>query len=198
VGRAAAAEQALRAAHHVTELELTNSRITANSMEPRAYLGHYEAPGEHYTLYSSNQAPHLIRSMLAEDVLHIPEHKLRVVAPDVGGGFGMKVVLYAEEALVLWGSKLIDRPVRWTSTRSEGLLSDTHARDHATTCRMGFDRDGTITVVQVDTVAALGAYAASILIPCGVSYWFESIGDEPLEMFQVEAITKGTKDTFLG
>ncbi len=161
IGNKGQTQAAFARAHHVSELELTNCRITANSMEPRSYLGHYDAATDHYTLYSSTQAPHLIRSWLAEDTLRVPEHKIRVVAPDVGGGFGMKVVLYPEEAIVLWASKLAGRPVRWTATRSEGLLSDAHARDHATRCRMAFDAGARITALEVDTIAAIGAYAGT-------------------------------------
>jgi carbon-monoxide dehydrogenase large subunit len=160
-GNKAATQAAFAEAHHITSLQLTNSRITANSMEPRTYLGEYDAIRDHYTLHSSNQAPHLIRSWLAEETLRVPEHKIRVVAPDVGGGFGMKVVLYPEEPLVLLASKLAGVPVRWTSTRSEGLLTDAHARDHVTTCRMAFDKAGRITGLDVDSIAALGAYVGS-------------------------------------
>ena len=161
IGKRREVEDAFEKAFHITELELTNCRISANPMEPRVYLGHYDATREHYTLYSSNQAPHLIRTQLAEDTLRVPEHKIRVIAPDVGGGFGMKVVLYPEEPLVLWASRLIGRPVRWTATRSESLLTDAHARDHVTKCRMAFDKDGRIVGLQVDTVAAIGGYVGT-------------------------------------
>lgn len=161
IGNRQQTEQNIENAAHVVELELTNNRITANSMEPRVYLGNYDESDGHYTLYSSNQAPHLLRSWMAEDTLRVPEHKIRVVAPDVGGGFGMKVVQYPEEAVVLWASKVVGRPVRWTSTRSEGLLTDAHARDHVTRCRMAFDQEGRIQGIWVDTLAAMGAYVGS-------------------------------------
>lgn len=152
------AERAFREAHHVTALELRNNRITANPMEPRACLGIYDAHDDHFTLYATHQAPHMLRRSLAEHQLLHPEHKIRVISPDVGGGFGMKVVDYPEDTLVLWASKVINRPVRWTATRSESLLTDAHGRDHATKCRMAFDRDGRILAIEVDTIASLGAY----------------------------------------
>ena len=161
VGDRQAVDAAFRKAHHIEELTLTNCRITANSMEPRVYLGEYDQSNGHYTLHSSNQFPHVTRTQLAEDLLHVHEQKIRVVAPDVGGGFGMKVVLYPEEPLVLWAAKLCGRPVKYTSTRSEGLMSDAQARDHATTCRMAFGRDGEILALEADTNAAIGAYAGT-------------------------------------
>lgn len=160
-GDRAKTEQALADSFHVETIDLINNRITANSMEPRTYLGIYDPADDRYTLYSSNQAPHLLRNWLAEESLKIPEHKIRVVAPDLGGGFGMKVTMYPEEPFVLWASKLVARPVRWTSSRSEGLMTDCHARDHATRCRMGFDCDGGITALAVDTVASMGAYVSA-------------------------------------
>lgn len=152
------AERAFREAHHVTALELRNNRITANPMEPRACLGIYDAHDDHFTLYATHQAPHMLRRSLAEHQLLHPEHKMRVIAPDVGGGFGMKVVDYPEDTLVLWASKVTGRPVRWTATRSESLLTDAHGRDHVTKCRMAFDREGRILAIEVDTIASLGAY----------------------------------------
>ena len=131
-------EAALAKAHHVTEVAVPSNRITAASMEPRAYLGHYDRVNDRYTVWTTNQAPHIVRRYFTKS-LHIPEHKLRVIAPDVGGGFGMKLYHYPEEALVLWGAIVCDRPVRWVGTRSECLLADTHARDHHTIGRMGFD-----------------------------------------------------------
>jgi carbon-monoxide dehydrogenase large subunit len=151
-------ERAFATAHHVTELKLRNNRITANPMEPRAVLGTYDEAGDQYTLYSTHQAPHMLRRSLANHTLLHPEHKLRVVAPDVGGGFGMKVVDYPEDAVVLYASKLTGRPVRWTATRQESLLTDAHGRDHATTCRMAFDNEGHILGISADTIASLGAY----------------------------------------
>ena len=161
IGDAAATAAGFAAASHVATLELINNRLTANSIEPRAYLGHYDGATEHYTFWSTSQTPHMLRRWIAEHSLKIPEHKLRVIAPDVGGGFGMKVYHYPEEPVVLWASKLLGRPVRWTGTRSEALMTDTHGRDHSTRARMAFAEDGRILALEVDTMGTLGAYATA-------------------------------------
>ena len=150
-------EAALAKAHHVTEVAVPTNRVTAASIEPRCYMGHYDAVNGRYTVWTTNQAPHLARSSFTKS-LHIPEHKLRVIAPDVGGGFGMKLYHYPEEPLVLWGAIVSGRPVRWVGTRSECLLTDTHARDHHTVGRMAFDEDGKILGIKFETLAAFGAY----------------------------------------
>jgi carbon-monoxide dehydrogenase large subunit len=158
MGDKAATQAIFRSAFHVTELTLINNRITANPMEPRALLGLYERAGDRYTLWASHQAPHMLRRDLAETTLKHPEERIRVVAPDVGGGFGMKVANHPEEPVVLWASKVVGRPVKWASTRSEGLIADSQARDHWTKCRMAFDKDGRILALEADTLASLGAY----------------------------------------
>lgn len=157
-GDKAAVEAMFRAAAHVTELELANNRITANPIEPRAIQARYDAGRDQYTLWVSHQAPHVLRRDLAENTLRHPEHRIRVIAPDVGGGFGMKAANHPEEPVLLWAARVIDRPLRWTSTRSEGLLSDAQARDHWTRARMAFDREGRILAIEVDTIASLGAF----------------------------------------
>lgn len=150
-------EAALARAHHVTEVTVPTNRVTASPIEPRCYMGHYDAVGDRYTVWTTHQAPHIVRRYFTKS-LRIPEHKMRVVAPDVGGGFGMKLYHYPEEPLVLWGAIVSGRPVRWTGSRSECLLGDTHARDHHTTGRMAFDRDGRILGVAFETLGAFGAY----------------------------------------
>jgi carbon-monoxide dehydrogenase large subunit len=150
-GDKAAVEAQFRKAAHVTELELTNNRITANPIEPRAILAQY-------ALWVSHQAPHVLRRDLAENTLRHPEHRIRVIAPDVGGGFGMKAANHPEEPVLLWAARKAGRPLRWTSTRSEGLLSDAQARDHWTRARMAFDQDGRILAIEADTIASLGAF----------------------------------------
>jgi carbon-monoxide dehydrogenase large subunit len=145
----------------VTKVELVNNRIAPSPMEPRATAAIYEPSDDRYTLWTSSQNPHLVRKWLAECSLQIPEHRVRVVSPDVGGGFGQKISHYPEEPLVVWAARLFGCPVRWRGTRSENLLEDTQARDHVTTCEMGFDADGRILGVRVDTVAALGGYASA-------------------------------------
>jgi len=152
---------AIDAAHHVTSLEFVNQRVIPNAMEPRSAIGDYQSAGDKYTLYTSTQNPHLIRLLMCAFVLNIPEHKVRVVSPDVGGGFGSKIFHYTEEALVIWCSKQIERPVKWTSDRSEAFLTDAHGRDHVTKADMGFDVDGKITALRVVTHANMGAYLST-------------------------------------
>jgi len=154
-------DAAMANAHHVTSLDFVNQRVIPNAMEPRAAIGDYQVATDKYTLYTSSQNPHLIRLLMCAFVLNIPEHKVRVVSPDVGGGFGSKIFHYAEEALVIWCSKKIERPVKWTSDRSEAFLTDAHGRDHVTDAKMGFDADGKILALRVNTYANLGAYLST-------------------------------------
>ncbi len=154
-------ETALNSAHHVTTLETINQRLAPNAIEPRSAIGSYEDATEKYTLYTTSQNPHLTRLLLTAFVLGIPEHKVHVIAPDVGGGFGSKIFHYIEEALVIWASKQIGRPVKWTAERTESFLTDAHGRDHVTTVKMGFDKDGKIVGLLSDTVANLGAYLST-------------------------------------
>lgn len=156
-----AVDAAIKAAHHVTTLELTNNRLIANPMEPRVAVGHYQRSTDEYTLYTTSQNPHVIRLLMGAFVLSIPEHKLRVVAPDVGGGFGTKIFHYAEEAFVTYASKVVNRPVKWTSTRSEAFVSDAHGRDHVTKIELAMDKDYKFTAVRTDTYANMGAYLST-------------------------------------
>lgn len=148
-------------AHHVTSLEFVNQRLVPNAIEPRAAIGDYDETNDRYTLYTSSQNPHLIRLLMCAFVLGLPEHKVRVIAPDVGGGFGSKIFHYIEEALVTWASKQIGRPVKWTAERSESFITDAHGRDHVTKAEMGFDKDGKIMALRVRTAANLGAYLST-------------------------------------
>jgi carbon-monoxide dehydrogenase large subunit len=165
----AAVDAAIASAHHVTTLELVNQRLVANAMEPRAAIGDYNsATGEH-TLYTTSQNPHVIRLLMGAFVLSIPEHKLRVVAPDVGGGFGSKIYHYAEEAFVTWAAKAVGRPVKWTADRSEAFLSDAQGRDHVTRVDLAMDRDGKFLALRCATLANMGAYL-STFAPCIPTY----------------------------
>jgi carbon-monoxide dehydrogenase large subunit len=155
------AEAALAAAAKVVELNLNNNRLSANPIEPRAYLCDYDATRDRYTLYATTQQPHYLRRWLSVYTLHIPEHKIRVISPDVGGGFGVKGNFAVEVSTVVWAAQLLRRPVKWTATRTETFLSDAQARDHDTIARMGFDRDGRIVAMQIDTLAALGGYLSN-------------------------------------
>lgn len=153
--------EALSAASHITSLEFVNQRLVPNAMEPRSYIGHYDEVSDKYTLYTSTQNPHLIRLLMCAFVLGIPEHKVRVVGPDVGGGFGSKIYHYTEEALVTWASRQLRLPVKWTSDRSEAFLMDAHGRDHVTKAEMGFDADGNVLGLRIKTFANLGAYLST-------------------------------------
>ena len=158
MGDGAAVERALASSAHRVELLLDNTRIFHLPMEPRAAAGRYDPADERYTLWTSSQIPHLVREFLAADSLKVPAAQLRVVAPDVGGGFGQKAIHYPEEPALLWASRLVGRPVRWRATRSEAFLVDVHARAQRDNVRVGFDADGRITALDVDIVGDLGAY----------------------------------------
>jgi aerobic carbon-monoxide dehydrogenase large subunit len=156
-----AVDAAIKAADHVTTLELVNNRLVANPMEPRVAIGDF-APGTgDSTLYTTSQNPHLIRLLMGAFVLGIPEHKLRVVAPDVGGGFGTKIFHYAEEAFCTFAAKALKRPVKWTSTRSEAFISDAHGRDHVTKIELALSKEGDFLAVRTDTHANMGAYLST-------------------------------------
>lgn len=152
---------ALASAAHVTELDFVNQRMIPNAMEPRAAIGHYDTAYDKYTLYTSTQNPHLTRLLMCAFVLGLPEHKVRVVGPDVGGGFGSKIFHYIEEALVVWCSKQIELPIKWTCDRSEAFMTDAHGRDHVTNAKMGFDAEGKIVALQANTYANMGAYLST-------------------------------------
>ena len=149
-------------AAHVTKLEFRNNRLIPNAIEPRAAIGAYDPAEEHFTLYTTSQNPHVARLVISAFVGIAPEHKLRVIAPDVGGGFGSKIFIYAEEVVCLWASKRIGgRPVRWTAERSESFLCDAHGRDHVTTAELACDRDGKIRALRAHTIANMGAYLST-------------------------------------
>ena len=154
-------DAAMATAHHITKLDFTNNRVAPNPIEPRSYIGHYDPVYEKYTVYTSTQNPHLIRLLMCAFVLGIPEHKVRVVGPDVGGGFGSKIYHYVEEALVTLAAKDLGKPIKWTSDRSEAFLSDAHGRDHVSTAEMGFDKDGNIVGLRIKTFANVGAYLST-------------------------------------
>ncbi|GAA4454830.1 xanthine dehydrogenase family protein molybdopterin-binding subunit [Nibrella saemangeumensis] len=162
-------DQAMAAAAHVTTLEFINQRMVPNAIEPRCYNASYDETSEKYTLYTSTQNPHVIRLLMCAFVLGIPEHKVRVVGPDVGGGFGSKIFHYTEEALLTYLSKQVKRPIKWTSERTESFLTDAHGRDHISKAEMGFDQDGKVLALRVKTYANLGAYL-STFGPCVPTY----------------------------
>ena len=156
-----AVEEAFAKAAHVTTLELVNNRLVANPMEPRVAVGDYNRANDESTLYTTSQNPHVIRLLMGAFVLGIPEHKLRVVAPDVGGGFGTKIFHYAEEAFCTFAAKQLNRPVKWTASRSEAFISDAHGRDHVTTIQLALDADNNFTALRTETYANMGAYLST-------------------------------------
>ena len=156
-----AVTKAFEDAAHVTTLELVNNRLVANPMEPRVAIGDYDRSAGDHTLYTTSQNPHVIRLLMGAFVLGIPEHKLRVVAPDVGGGFGTKIFHYQEEAFCTFAAKAVGRPVKWTSSRSEAFMSDAHGRDHVTKIELALDADNNFTALRTDTYANMGAYLST-------------------------------------
>ena len=161
IGDKAAVDATFANAAHVTKIDLVNNRLAPNPMEPRAAIGHYNRAGDDYTLYVSNQNPHVERLLLTAFVMGLPEHKVRVIAPDVGGGFGAKIYLYAEDVCLTWASKKLNRPIKWNCDRSEAFLSDAHGRDHVTHAELAMDPDGKFLGFRVHTDANLGAYLST-------------------------------------
>src|SRR5438445_1370812 len=142
LGDKAAVDAAFAKAAHVTKLDIVNNRLIPNAIEPRAAVASYSRADDGYTLYVTSQNPHVERLLMTAFVLGLPENKVRVIAPDVGGGFGSKIYLYAEDVVVTWASRQLARPVKWTSDRSEAFVSDAHGRDHVTTAELALDKDG--------------------------------------------------------
>jgi len=161
LGDRTAIDEALSKAHHVTKLDLVNNRLIPNAIEPRAAIGEYDAGTENYTIYSTSQNPHLLRLIMCAFVLGLSEAKVRVIAPDVGGGFGSKIFCYAEETVCTWAAKKVGRPIKWTGERSESFVSDAHGRDHVTHAELGLDKDGKFVALKVETTANMGAYLSS-------------------------------------
>jgi len=160
-GDEAAVDAAFAKAAHVTRLDFVNNRLIPNAMEPRAANASYTRHDDSYTLYVANQNPHVERLLMAAFVLGLPESKLRVIAPDVGGGFGSKIFLYAEETALVWATKRVGRPIKWTAERSESFLTDAHGRDHVTTAELATDAQGQFTAMRVRTTANMGAYLST-------------------------------------
>ena len=156
-----AVDAAIKSAAHVTTLELVNNRLVANPMEPRVAVGDFNRASGDSTLYTTSQNPHVIRLLMGAFVLGIPVHKLRVIAPDVGGGFSTKIFHYAEEAFCTFAAKALNRPVKWTCSRSEAFISDAHGRDHVTKIELALDADNNFTALRTETYANMGAYLST-------------------------------------
>jgi carbon-monoxide dehydrogenase large subunit len=161
LGERAATEAALASAAHVTRIDLVNNRLIPNAMEPRAALGSYDPGSGEHTLYTTSQNPHLARLVLSAFVQVAPEHKLRIIAPDVGGGFGSKIFIYAEETAVIWAARRTGMTIKWTADRSEAFLADAHGRDHVTHAELGMNEAGEFVALKVSTTANLGAYLST-------------------------------------
>jgi carbon-monoxide dehydrogenase large subunit len=161
IGDKGACDAAFAKAAHVTKLDFINNRLIPNAIEPRAAIGAYSRADDAYTLYVTSQNPHVERLLMTAFVLGLPEHKVRVIAPDVGGGFGSKIYLYAEDVVVTWAAKQLNRSVKWTAERSESFVSDAHGRDHVTTAELAMDKDGKFLGMRVKTTANMGAYLST-------------------------------------
>jgi carbon-monoxide dehydrogenase large subunit len=153
--------EAFSKAAHIVDISLVNNRLVPNAIEPRAAIGEYDAGSGTFTLTTTSQNPHVARLVLSAFVQIAPEHKLRVIAPDVGGGFGSKIFIYPEETVCLWAAKRVGRPVRWTAERSESFLADAHGRDHVSGAALALDADGKFLALRVKTIANLGAYLST-------------------------------------
>ncbi len=161
IGDEAAVDAAFEAADHVTSLDIVNNRLVPNAMEPRAAIGDFDAGTGDFTLHTTSQNPHVARLILSAFIGLAPENKLRVIAPDVGGGFGSKIFVYAEETLCVWAAGKIERPIKWTSSRADAFLNDAHGRDHETRAELALDKNGKMLGLRVKTVANLGAYLST-------------------------------------
>ncbi len=174
LGDLAAVDAAFANAARIVKLDLVNNRLVPNAMEPRAAIGEFDRATGDYTLFTTSQNPHVIRLLMGAFVLHIPEAKLRVVAPDVGGGFGSKIYHYAEEAIVTWAAGKVRRPVKWTAERSESFMSDAHGRDHVTHVELALDAQAKFLALKVSTIANMGAYL-STFAPCIPTYLYGTL-----------------------
>jgi aerobic carbon-monoxide dehydrogenase large subunit len=161
IGDKAAVDAAFTKAAHVTTLDIVNNRLIPNAIEPRAAVASWTRADDSYLLYVTSQNPHVERLLMTAFVLGLPEHKVRVIAPDVGGGFGSKIYLYAEETAMVWASKRVGRPIKWVADRSEAFLSDAHGRDHVTKAELALDKDGKFLALRVHTTANMGAYLST-------------------------------------
>ncbi|MDQ3519766.1 MAG: molybdopterin-dependent oxidoreductase [Gemmatimonadota bacterium] len=167
-------DTAFSGAHTVVRQRMVNQRLIPNAIEPRASFAFYNSASDELTLYVTSQNPHVHRLLMAAFVLQIPEHKFRVIAPDVGGGFGSKIFVYPEECVIAWAAKATGRPVKWTAERRESFMTDHHGRDHVTDAEMALDSDGKILGLRVHTIANLGAYL-SLFGPAVPTYLYGTL-----------------------
>ena len=190
IGDAAATDAAFKAAAVTVKKRIVNQRLVANAIEPRACVARYEDATGDWTLWVTSQNPHVHRLLMTAFVLGIPEHKVRVIAPDVGGGFGSKIFLYNEETVCTWVTRQIKRPVRWTAERRESFQTDAHGRDHVTEAEMAMSKDGKILGLRVKTTANLGAYL-STFAPAVPTYLYATLLNAVYEMGAIHADVTG-------
>ncbi len=161
LGEKDATEAAIKGAAHVTRYTLTNNRLIPNALEPRAAIADFNRGTEELTLYTTSQNPHLARLILTAFVQLAPEHKLRIIAPDVGGGFGSKIFVYSEETALAWASMKLGVAIKWTAERAESFLADAHGRDHVSEAELAMDEEGNFLALRVKTTANMGAYLST-------------------------------------
>ena len=190
IGDAAATDAAFKSAATVVRKHIVNQRLVANAMEPRACVARYDDATDELTLWVTSQNPHVHRLLMTAFVLGIPEHKVRVIAPDVGGGFGSKIFLYNEETVCSWASRKIKRPIRWTATRREAFQTDAQGRDHVTDAELALSREGKILGLRVKTVASMGAYL-STFAPAVPTYLYGTLLNGVYEMGAIHAEVTG-------
>ena len=194
-GESAPVETASRDAAHVVECELVNNRVVAASLETRGALGEFDAKSGRLHLTASAAGAHAIRDLLAGSVFHIPRENLRVSIPDVGGGFGMKNVLYPELVLVLWAARRLHRPVKWIEDRSESFLASVHGRDSRVRARLALDRDGRFLALDADVLADMGAYISTVAPVVSTMAMGSAMGgvyDIPLVAFRTRGVFTNT------
>ena len=191
IGDKDATDAAFDSAAKTVSIDLRNNRLIPNAIEPRASLSDYNVGTEEYTLYTTSQNPHVHRLIIAAFVMGIPEHKLRVVSPDVGGGFGSKIFQYPEEIIVLYASKKLGRAVKWAAKRSESFLTDSHGRDHVSTAELAVDADANITGLRVHTAANMGAYL-TLFAPAVPTYLYGTLMAGPYKTPNIYCEVKGT------
>jgi aerobic carbon-monoxide dehydrogenase large subunit len=191
---AKATDAAFAKAKRITRLEIVNNRVVANSMEPRNAIGDHDPSSDRSTLYTTTQGPHFVRDPLAEMILKIGKGKLRVITPNVGGAFGMKAFVYPEQALVVWASRKLKRPVKWQADRSEGFVSDNQGRDHVTRAELAMDERGKFLGLRVELLANLGAYLSPLgaFIPTRSSDLISGLYTTPAMYINVKGICTNT------
>ncbi|UBV43475.1 molybdopterin-dependent oxidoreductase [Deinococcus taeanensis] len=190
IGDETATNEVFRSAARTVSVKLRNHRLVANPIEPRASLAQFTPASGEYLLYTTSQNPHIHRLILAAFVMSIPEHKLRVISPDVGGGFGTKIFQYQEEVIVLLAARLLGRPVKWTARRSEAFVSDAQGRDHDTEAELAVSDDGKILGFRVNTVANLGAYQ-TLFAPAVPTYLYGTLLNGVYKMAAIHAKVTG-------